>query len=135
MELLKSILISASGMRTQGRRMRVVAENIANASSVPTIAGEDPYRRKTITFKNELDHKLGIKLVEVHKIGTDNGEFGKRYDPNHPAAGSDGYLNLPNVNALIEMMDMKEAQRSYEANLNVIKSSKAMLQGTINILK
>ena len=122
-------------MRVQGRRMRVVAENIANAASVPTVAGEDPYRRKTITFKNELDRSMGVKLVEVHKIGTDNGEFGKRFDPNHPAADADGYLNLPNVNALIEMMDMREAQRSYEANLSMIETAKGMLMRTIEIIR
>ena len=134
-DLLKTLRISAAGMKAQGTRLRVIAENIANANSLAQGPGQDPYRRKIVTFKNELDRNIGVRTVAVDKIKTDKSEFGKQYDPNHPAADADGYVLIPNVNTLIEMMDMKEAQRSYEANLNVIKSSKAMLQGTIDILK
>ena len=134
-DLLKTLRISAAGMKAQGTRLRVIAENIANANSLAQRPGGDPYRRKIVTFKNELDRSIGVRTVVVDKIKTDKSEFEKQYDPNHPAADADGYILIPNVNTLIEMMDMKEAQRSYEANLNVIKSSKAMLQGTIDILK
>ena len=134
-DLLKTLRISAAGMKAQGTRLRVIAENIANANSLAQGPGQDPYRRKIVTFKNELDRNIGVRTVAVDKIKTDRSEFEKRFDPNHPAADADGYVLIPNVNTLIEMMDMKEAQRSYEANLNVIKSSKAMLQGTIDILK
>ena len=134
-DLLKTLRISSAAMKAQGTRLRVIAENIANADSLAQGPGRDPYRRKIVTFKNELDRSIGVRTVAVDKIKTDDSEFDKRFDPNHPAADADGYVLIPNVNTLIEMMDMKEAQRSYEANLNVIKSSKAMLQGTIDILK
>ncbi len=134
-DLLKTLRISAAAMKAQGTRLRVISENIANADSLAQEPGGSPYRRKIVTFKNELDRNIGVRTVAVDKIKTDNSQFDKRFDPNHPAADADGYVLIPNVNTLIEMMDMKEAQRSYEANLNVIKSSKAMLQGTIDILK
>ena len=134
-DLLKTLRISSAAMKAQGTRLRVIAENIANANSLAQEPGQDPYRRKIVTFKNELDRSIGARTVAIDKIKTDNSDFEKRFDPNHPAADADGYVLVPNVNTLIEMMDMKEAQRSYEANLNVIKSSKAMLQGTIDLLK
>ena len=134
-DLLKTLRISSAAMKAQGTRLRVISENIANADSLAQEPGRDPYRRKIVTFKNELDRSIGVRTVAIDKIKTDNSEFEKRFDPNHPAADADGYVLVPNINTLIEMMDMKEAQRSYEANLNVIKSSKAMLQGTIDILK
>ena len=134
-DLLKTMRISAAGMKAQGTRLRVISENIANAESLPQSPGELPFRRKTVTFKNELDRSTGVDLVRIKKIGTDRSDFQKRHDPGHPAADADGYVLTPNVNMLIEMMDMREAQRSYEANLNVIKSSKAMLQKTIEILR
>ncbi len=134
-DLLKTLRISAAGMKAQGTRLRVISENIANADSLPTQPGELPYRRKVVTFKNQLDRTIGLKTVEVDKIRSDMGDFDKRFDPNHPAADADGYVLVPNVNRLIEMMDMREAQRSYEANLSVIKSSKSMLKNTIDILR
>ena len=134
-DLLKTLRISAAAMKAQGTRLRVIAENIANADSLAQEPGRDPYRRKIVTFKNELDRRIGVRTVAIDKIKTDKSDFEKRFNPNHPAADADGYVLIPNVNTLIEMMDMKEAQRSYEANLNVIKSSKAMLQGTIDLLK
>ena len=134
-DLLKTFKISGAGMRAQGTRLRVISENIANADSLPRRPGETPYRRKTVTFKNELDRRLGLNTVRIDKIRPDRSEFEKRFDPNHPAADENGYVQVPNVNTLIEMTDMREAQRSYEANLNVIKASKSMLNGTIDILR
>lgn len=134
-DLLKTLRISAAGMKAQGTRLRVVSENVANADSLPTQPGETPYRRKVVTFRNELDRNIGVNTVRVDRIKSDLSEFQRRYDPSHPAAGPDGYVLAPNVSSLVEMMDMREAQRSYEANLNVIKSSKTMLQQTIGILR
>lgn len=134
MDLLKTLQISAAGMKVQGERLRVIGENIANASTTALGAGGDPYRRKLVSFKNTLDRALGINTVEVAGYTRDTSPFGKRYDPSHPAAGPDGYVLLPNVNALIEMADMREAMRSYEANLSVIEASKSMLRKTIELL-
>ncbi len=134
-DLLKTMRISSAGMRAQGTRLRVISENVANAGSLPQSPGEEPYRRKVTTFKNALDRTIGLDTVRVGEIATDKSAFGKKFDPNHPAADDSGYVQTPNVNALIEMMDMREAQRSYEANLNVIKTSKAMLNGALDVLQ
>jgi flagellar basal-body rod protein FlgC len=133
--LYRSMRISAAGMKAQGTRLRVIAENLANADSLGQSPGADPYRRKTVTFRNELDRSIGMDTVRVDKIGVDRSDFEKRFDPNHPAADEDGYVLVPNVNALVEMMDMREAQRSYEANLSVIKASRKMLASTIDLLR
>jgi flagellar basal-body rod protein FlgC len=135
MDLMDSLAISAAGMRVQGERLRVISENIANADSVSEAPGGDPYRRKTVTFQNALDRALGVDLVKVKKVGLDPSEFTKKYDPGNPAADSTGYVKLPNVNALIEMNDMREAQRSYEANLKVIEVARSMLTRTIDLLR
>ena len=135
MDLMDSLAISAAGMRVQGERLRVISENIANADSVSEVPGGDPYRRKTITFQNALNRELGVDLVKVKKVGLDPSEFAKKYDPNNPAADNTGYVKLPNVNALIEMNDMREAQRSYEANLKVIEVARGMLTRTIDLLR
>jgi flagellar basal-body rod protein FlgC len=134
-DVLQTLRVSAAGMKTQGTRLRVIAENIANADSLATSPGELPYRRKMVTFKNVLDRDTGVDTVQVKKVQEDPTPFPRKYDPGHPAADADGYVLLPNVNALIEMTDMREAQRSYEANLNVIKASKAMLNETIEVLR
>jgi len=134
-DIIKTMRLSASGMQTQGARLRVISENIANANSLPQDANGTPYQRKIITFKNELDEALGLETVRVDKIRPDRSDFGKRFDPNHPAADDDGYVLTPNVNSLVEMADMREAQRSYDANLEVIKTSKAMLNNTIELLR
>ncbi len=134
-DLLKTMRISAAGMKAQGTRLRVISENIANADSLPRSADDQPYRRKVVTFKTELDRATGVESVRVDKIRPDTSEFQKRYDPSHPAADAKGYVLAPNVKPLIEMMDMREAQRSYEANLNVIKAAKSMLSQTIDILR
>jgi len=134
-DIIRTMRISGSGLRTQGQRLRVIAQNIANANSIATDPNGKPYRRKVITFRNEFDKALGLDTVRVHKVRPDMSEFGKRFDPNHPAADTDGYVLTPNINTLVEMTDMREAQRSYEANLNVIKSSKKMLTNAIDILR
>ncbi len=134
-DLMRTLKISAAGMKAQGTRLRVISENVANADSLPTAPGADPYRRKVVTFRNELDRATGVDTVRVDRVRTDNSEFKKKYDPSHPAADADGYVLAPNINSLVEMMDLREAQRSYEANLNVIKASKTMLQETIGLLR
>jgi flagellar basal-body rod protein FlgC len=135
MDLVKAIKISASGMKAQGVRLRVISENIANVNSLAETPGGDPYRRKLVTFKDALDKTMGARVVQVNKIDFDQSDFNKRYDPTHPAADQDGYVMTPNVNSLTEMMDMREAQRSYSANLDMIESSKRMIERTIDLLR
>ncbi len=134
-DILKTMRISGAGMKVQGSRLRVISQNLANANSLPQEPGGQPYRRKVVTFKNELDRNLGLKTVRIGRIQPDKSDFGKRYEPSHPAANADGYVLTPNVNSMVEMSDMREAQRSYEANLNVIKASKSMLNSTIDVLR
>ncbi|HEX2113642.1 MAG TPA: flagellar basal body rod protein FlgC [Alphaproteobacteria bacterium] len=135
MDLTKTLKISAAGMQAQNARMRTIAENLANADSLAEAPGADPYRRKMLTFKNALDRATGTQLVRPDRVVRDQSEFQKRYDPNHPGADADGYVLAPNVNSLIEVMDMRQAQRSYEANLSVIEVAKTMLLRTIDILR
>jgi len=134
-ELTKSTQIAISGMKAQSQRLRVVSENLANSDSTAQTPEGTPYRRKVVTFKTELDRTNGINSVVVDKVRPDNSEFQRRYDPKHPAADRDGYVLTPNVNPLIELMDMKEAQRSYDANMNVITTSRAMLSRTVDMLR
>ncbi len=134
-ELLKSLDISASGMKAQGTRLRVISENVANAGSTALTPEGEPYRRKLVTFGSELNRELGVNLVEVKRVSRDQSEFGSRYEPNHPAADPSGYVATSNVNSVIEMADMREAQRSYEANLKVLQASRRMLQQTIELLR
>lgn len=134
-DLVKSLYIGAAGMKAQSDRLRIVSENVANADAVGTRDGEAPYRRKVLSFKNELDRKLETDLVEVKKYGYDDAPFARKYEPYHPNADAEGYVLYPNVKPMIEMMDMREARRGYEANLNVIESSKAMIMQTIDLLQ
>ncbi len=135
MDLLKSLLISASGMRAQSVRMRVISENLANANSVAPSPNEDPYRRKVVSFEDEMDRQTGVELLKVNKIDEDPSKFESKYDPGHPAADANGYVKMPNVNPFVEMMDMRQAQRSYEANLTMIETAKSMLSKTVEILR
>ena len=135
MDFLKSIALAASGLRAQAGRMRVIAENIANAESTAPNAGGDPYRRKIPTFSTEMDRALEQKVVSMGRVRTDPSDFRSKYEPGHPSADANGYVKYPNVNATVEMTDMREAQRSYEANLNVIGATRRMLQRTIDILR
>ena len=134
-ELTKSTQVAISGMKAQSQRLRVISENLANSDSTAQTPEGTPYRRKVVTFKNELDRATGISQVKVDKVRPDTAEFQRRYDPKHPAADRDGYVLAPNVNPLIEMMDMREAQRSYEANMNVINTSRSLLSRTIDMLR
>ena len=135
MDFLKSIAIAASGLRAQAGRMRILSENIANSDSTAPAPGADPYRRRIPTFTSELDRTLEARLVTLGRIKTDPSEFRTKHEPGHPAADQNGNVKYPNVNSLVEMMDMREAQRSYEANINVITASRRMIQRTIEILK
>ncbi|MDJ0609909.1 MAG: flagellar basal body rod protein FlgC [Kiloniellales bacterium] len=135
MDLLESMHISAAGLQSQGTRLRTIAENVANADSTAQVPGGEPYRRKVVTFANELNRELGIETVQVSGVVPDRSDFGLRFDPGHPAADGRGYVLTPNVNSLLEMADMREAQRSYEANLKVIQSSRSMLQQAVDLLR
>ena len=134
MDLLDSMAQAAKGMKAQGVRMRIISENLANAETTSTEKGGNPYQRKVVTFKNILDKSTGQNSVVVDKVVSDKSNFIMKYDPSHPAADKNGYVKMPNVNPLIEMMDMREAQRSYEANLGVIDIAKGMLTQTLDQL-
>ena len=135
MDLLKSIAIAASGLRAQSGRMQVISENIANADSTPTQSGGDPYRRQIATFQTEMDRTLGARVVKLGQTKADPSDFQVKNQPGHPAADASGNVKYPNVNSLIEMTDLRDAQRSYSANLNVINATRAMIQRTLDILK
>jgi flagellar basal-body rod protein FlgC len=134
-DFLKSLSIAASGLRAQAGRMRIISENIANADSTATDPKADPYRRKIPTFKSEIDRALDAHVVQLGRVATDQTAFRSKYEPGHPAADANGNVKYPNVNSLVEMTDMRDAQRSYEANINVIGATRRMLQRTIDILK
>jgi flagellar basal-body rod protein FlgC len=135
MDLQKAMRVSASGMAAQSTRMRVIAENLANADSLGETPGAEPFRRKTVSFRNVLDRQIGADTVRTSRIDTDKSALPRRYEPNHPAADGEGYVLSPNVNNLIEAMDMRQAQRSYDANINVIETSKSMISRTIDLLR
>jgi flagellar basal-body rod protein FlgC len=135
MNLDRALNVSAAGMAVQSTRLRVVAENIANHDTTATVAGGDPYRRKTVSFENHLDRATGASIPEVSKVGTSSGAFPERYDPSHPAADARGYVRLPNVDMMTEVMDMREAQRSYSANLSVLETTRSMLLRAIDSLR
>jgi flagellar basal-body rod protein FlgC len=135
MDFLKSISIAASGLRAQAGRMRVIAENIANAESTPQGPGTDPYRRRIPTFRSEVDRALDARVIAMGPVRTDQSDFRVKYQPGHPAADATGHVRYPNINPMIEMTDMREAQRSYEANVNVIGATRRMIQRTLEILK
>ncbi len=135
MDITKSMSTAASGMRVQSDRMRVIAENIANASSTATGANGQPYRRQVVTFKEAVDEATGAAVVRVDRTTRDPSDFKLQYNPGHPAADASGYVKMPNVNTLIEMTDMREAQRAYEANLNVVDAARNMMARTLDLLR
>jgi flagellar basal-body rod protein FlgC len=135
MELESALTIAGAGMKVQSSRMRVTAENLANADSTARTAGGEPYRRKTISFGEAFDRARQLDLVEVRRYGTDPSAFRTEYQPGHPAADPNGYVQMPNVEPLVEMMDMREAQRTYEANLNVVTVTRQMMGSTLDILR
>jgi flagellar basal-body rod protein FlgC len=135
MDLTSAMSIAAAGMRAQSARLQVTAENLANAESTGLVPGDDPFRRKTVSFAADRDRASGLELVAVREIGEDSRPFELRYQPGHPAADAAGYVKYPNVNPLIELVDMREAQRSYEANLNALQMARTMLGRTLDLLR
>ena len=133
--LLATLKVAGSGLEAQSTRLRIVSENIANARTTGDTPGADPYRRKTVSFGAELDRITGAETVEVKKLGVDLADFIEEYDPGNPAADERGIVKMPNVNVLIEMADMRESNRSYEANLQTIKQTRDMISQTIALLK
>jgi flagellar basal-body rod protein FlgC len=127
--------VAASGLRAQTARMKVIAENIANANSTAPNPDVDPYQRKVSVFGQVLNRENGTTEVKMTKVQKDTSEFRLRYDPTHPGANAEGYVKMPNVNTLIESLDMREAQRAYEANLNVVESARAMMSRTLDLLR
>ena len=127
--------IAVSGMKAQSERLRIISENMAKADSIGIRPGEDPYRRQVVTFKDYIDKETGAKMVKVDKVVPDESQFPLKYDPNHPAANAEGYVAMPNVNPLIEMMDLKEAQRSYDANLSMMQTARDMNSKVLDLLK
>lgn len=134
-EFNKAMSIAASGMLAQNMRLRIISENIANSESVGTAPGADPYRRQTVSFRNRLDRELGVNLIELNKVGHDRADFPIVNDPSHPAADAEGRVKMPNVNSMIELMDLRQAQRSYQANLRVIDVARTMVTRTIELLR
>jgi flagellar basal-body rod protein FlgC len=134
-ELSASMRISGSGLSAQSNRMRIVSENLANAQSTGRTPGSDPYRRKTVTFEGEVDRALGASLVKIKGVGVDRSEFSVRHEPGNPAADENGYVKVPNVNPLFEMADMREANRSYTANIQAITQARSMISMTIDMLR
>jgi flagellar basal-body rod protein FlgC len=135
MDFFKTISVAASGLKAQTGRMRVIAENIANADSTAERPGADPYRRKIVSFSRQFDRELDANVVALGRIRPDQSEFRTKYEPGNPAADERGEVKLPNVNTLVESVDMREAQRSYEANLNLITATRRMLTRTLDILR
>jgi len=135
MDFTTTLDLSAKGMTVQSTRLRVIAENIANSATTGSSPGADPYRRKVVVFSNNLDQALGTTTVGVRQIEPDKSPFPLRYDPASPAADTNGYVKTPDVNSFVEIMDMKEAQRSYTANLNVMETTRGMLTRTVDLLR
>lgn len=135
MDFSASLRIAATGLHAQTARMRVIAENLANADSAGKAPGDEPYRRRIPTFQAAFDAEVGGRVVEVGRLAYDMSDFTSRYEPGHPAADASGYVKYPNVNTLVEAMDMREAQRTYEANLNVVTVTRQMLGRTLDILR
>ncbi|MCC6756026.1 MAG: flagellar basal body rod protein FlgC [Solirubrobacterales bacterium] len=132
---MRTMAIAASGLRAQASRMRIISENIANADSTPTRRGADPYRRKVLSFASEYDREMNVRTIGIGRVRPDTTDFRVKYEPGHPAADQNGNVKYPNVNSLVEMSDMREAQRSYEANVNIVTATRRMIQRTIDILK
>jgi flagellar basal-body rod protein FlgC len=135
MDITRALSISAAGMDAQGTRLRVIAENLANQDTTATSPGGSPYRRQTVTFEDRMNRALGVNTVEVARISPDMSPLPLRYEPSHPAADANGYVQTPNVNSFVEVMDMREAERSYAANLQVLQTTRGMLSRTIGLLK
>lgn len=133
--LAATLKIASSGLSAQSSRLRVVSQNLANAHSTGNTAGAEPYKRKLISFTSHLDRSVGVDVVKVDKITRDDAPFRLVHEPGHPAADANGYVKYPNINVLIEMADMREANRTYEANLQVMKQANAMIASTLDLLR
>lgn len=134
-DFTKSLSLAASGLNAQSARMRIIAENIANADSTGKTPGEEPYRRRIPTFESVFNQEMEGREVKVGRVAYDMSDFESRYEPGHPAADDNGYVMYPNVSSLVEAMDMRQAQRTYEANLNVVSSTREMIGLTVDILR
>lgn len=134
-DLTSSLTVSASGMDAQVARIRVIAENLANQNTTGATPGADAYRRRTISFQNHMNRAAGVETVSVKKVSPDQSEQPLRYEPGNPAANKDGYVKAPNVNSFIELMDMRDAEHAYSANLNVASTTRSMLSRTLDLLK
>jgi len=135
MKLEDAVQVASAGMRVQATRVQIASQNLANSDSLATSPGGEPYRRQTVSFREALDRDSGLHLVGIERYGVDQGTFDQRHDPSHPAADAAGYVKLPNVEPLVELMDMREAQRSYEANLQAMSLTRTMVSQTLNLLK
>ena len=135
-DFFATMKVATSGMRVQSERINVIAQNVANADTAPSKPGEEPYTRKTISFKNVLDKTSGQKIVTVDKVKEDTkSEYLKKYMPGHPAADPDGYVTMPNVSSIVEAMDMKEANKSYQANMGIFTQTRDMMSKTVDLLR
>lgn len=131
----ETLQIAAAGLRAQASRMRIIAENVANAESTGRTPDEDPYQRQIPVFDAEMNRELGARMVRMNDVRLDDREFRSVYEPGHPAADAEGYVRYPNVSSLIELMDMRDAQRSYEANLTMVEGTRRMLERTLDLLR
>jgi flagellar basal-body rod protein FlgC len=134
-DLTTSLQVSAAGMDAQVARIKVIAENLANQNSTGSTPGAEAYRRKTISFQSRLNKAIGVETTTVRSVGTDKSDAPLRYDPSNPAANKDGYVKTPNVNSFVELMDMRDAEQTYSANLNVASTTRSMLSHTLDLLK
>jgi len=133
--LLAPLKVAASGLHAQSERMLIAAQNIANARSTASTPGGDPYRRKTISFASELDRQAGVDTVRVARRGVDERPFLSEYNPGHPAADSKGFVKMPNVNMVVETADLRDANRMYQANLQVVRQAREIVSMTIDLLR
>jgi flagellar basal-body rod protein FlgC len=131
----ETLQIAAAGLRAQASRMRIIAENVANADSTGRTPDENPYQRQIPVFDAELNREIGARMVRMNDVRLDDSDFRMVYEPGHPAADGEGYVRYPNVSSLIEMMDMRDAQRSYEANLTMVEGTRRMLERTLDLLR
>jgi flagellar basal-body rod protein FlgC len=134
-DLNTSLQVSAAGMDAQMARIKIIAQNLANQNTTGSSPGADAYRRKTVTFQNRLNKAIGVETVGVKSVGTDKSELPLKYDPSNPGADKNGYVRTPNVNSFVELMDMRDAEQSYSANLNVASTTRTMLTRTLDLLK
>ena len=130
-----SLTIAATGLTAQSQRLKVISENLANAQSTAKLPNGDPYRRKPMSFRTEVDRLTGAAKVKIAEVGKDIAPFSLVYEPHHPAADEQGYVKYPNVSMLVEMADMREANRSYEANLQVVKQARELISMTIDMMR